>query len=146
MSDDPYDFSASPDSKSLRSGRIEDDRESVDLSLAEEILEARVVERRQGTVRIQTRVETDRVKAAVDLHSDAYVVDHIAVDEDASKRREPWYEGDALMIPIYEEVLVTHTQLVLKEVIRLRNKGHVERVNLKGTVRRDVVDISESDR
>lgn len=142
MTHDPYDFNT--DGYRRTSPDEEPTEEPLNLALSEETLEGRVVERRQGTVRIHTRVETDRVTAAVDLHHDDVAIDHIDVNEDADVRREPWYEGEALMIPVYEEVLVTQTQLVLKEVIRLRNKVRVERVNLEGEVRRDVVDISET--
>ncbi len=119
------------------------DPDTINLALAEETMEAHIVERQQGTVRIRTSVETERVSASVDLHADEYVVDRHDVNEDADARREPWYEGDSLMIPVYEEVLVTKTQLVLREIIQLRNAGSVERVDLKGVVRRDVVDITQ---
>ncbi len=147
MNHDPYDFNAETGQagRSTPDSPPEADADAMNLSLAEETLEAHVVERQQGTVRIQTHVDTQRVQATVDLRHDDVVIEHIAVNEDADARREPWYEGESLMIPVYEEVLVTHTQLVLREVISLRNKGRVERVNLKGTVRRDVMNITESD-
>ncbi|MEJ7901943.1 MAG: YsnF/AvaK domain-containing protein [Thermomicrobiales bacterium] len=145
MTNDPYDFNQETFSDDGNGVDVRPDSGSINLSLAEETLEAHVVERRQGKVRINTHVETQRVKAAVDLHSDDYVIEHIEINEDADERRDFWYEGDSLMIPVYEEVLVTQTQLVLREVIRLRNKGHMERVNLKGVVRRDVVDITQID-
>lgn len=145
MRHDPYDFNADTAPAGQTTAEPLPDAEAIHLSLAEETLEAHVVERQQGELRIRTRVETQRVKAAVDLHSDDYVIEHMEMNEDATARREPWYEGDSLMIPVYEEVLVTQTQLVLREVIRLRNKGNVERVDLKGVVRRDVVDITHVD-
>ena len=116
------------------------------LPLVEENLEAHVVEREQGRIRIHKRVETEPVQAQVDLHHDHLVVERVAVDEIVTERREPWYEGNALMVPVYEEVLVTETKLLLKQVIRLENQGRTEQVNLKGTVRREVVDIDEGTR
>jgi uncharacterized protein (TIGR02271 family) len=115
------------------------------LPLAEETLEAQVVDRRLGTVRIHKRVETQPVQAQVELYHDEMAIDHLAVDEVAKERRVPWYEGDTLMIPVYEEVLVTETKLVLKEIIRLHNRGRVEQVNLRGTVRRELVEIEETE-
>ena len=67
-------------------------------------------------------------------------------NELADERREPWYEGNTLVVPVYEEVLVSETKLMLREVVRLQNAGGIEQINLKGTVRRDVVDIEEIDR
>jgi stress response protein YsnF len=117
--------------------------ETVRLSLAEETLEAHIVEADRGTIRIHRRVETEPVQASVDLHQDHYLVDRVEVNEFAAERREPWFEGDTLVVPVYEEVLVTETKLMLREVVRLRNVGDIEQVNLKGTVRREVVDIEE---
>jgi uncharacterized protein (TIGR02271 family) len=142
---DPYDFDIDAVFDERSPAPADTDQDTINIALAEETMEARIVERQQGKVRIHTSVETQRVKASVDLHADEYVVERHEVNEDADARREPWYEGDSLMIPVYEEVLVTKTQLVLREVIRLRNTGSIERVDLKGVVRRDVVDITQID-
>jgi uncharacterized protein (TIGR02271 family) len=120
------------------------DRETIRLPLVEETLKAHVVEREQGKVRIHKRVETDPVQAQVELHHDEVEIDRVPVNEIIPERRAPWYEGETLMIPVYEEVLVTETKLVLREVIRLHNRGRVEQVNLRGTVRREVVDIEQT--
>jgi stress response protein YsnF len=72
-------------------------------------------------------------------------IDEIEMDEQADERREPWYEGDTLMVPVYEEVLVSYTQLMLRKIVRVHNRGETEQVNLKGTVRREVVDIEQVD-
>ncbi len=142
---DPYDFDIDAVFDEQSPAPADTDQDTINIALAEETMEARIVERQQGKVRIHTSVETQRVKASVDLHADEYVVERHELNEDADARREPWYEGDSLMIPVYEEVLVTKTQLVLREVIRLRNTGSIERVDLKGVVRRDVVDITQID-
>ena len=142
---DPYDLDIDAVFDEQSPAPADTDQDTINIALAEETMEARIVERQQGKVRIHTTVETQRVKASVELHADEYVVERYEVNEDADARREPWYEGDSLMIPVYEEVLVTKTQLVLREVIRLRNTGSIERVDLKGVVRRDVVDITQID-
>jgi stress response protein YsnF len=67
------------------------------------------------------------------------------VNEQAGERREPWYDGDTLMVPVYEEVLVSSTQLMLRKVIRVRNRGAREQVNLRCTVRREILDIEQVD-
>lgn len=117
--------------------------EPLHLSIAEEQVEARVVERDQGKIVIHKRVETDPVIAQVDLYHDDMVIDEVAMDEQVAERREPWFEGDSYLVPVYEEVLVSYTQLVLKKVIRIHNRRAKEQVNLSGTVRREVVEIEE---
>lgn len=120
-------------------------RETIRLPLVEETLEARVVEREQGSLRIHRRVETESVQTSVDLRQDRYVVERTEINELTAERREPWYEGDTLAVPVYEEVLVTETRLMLREVIRLHNAKDIEQVNIRGTLRREVIDIEERD-
>ncbi len=119
--------------------------ESIRVPLTEETLQARIVDRDRGALRIHRRVETDPIQTSVDLRQDRYAVDRVEVNELATERRDPWYEGDTLMIPVYEEVLVTETRLMLREIIHLRNEEEIEQVNLRGTLRRDVVDIERRD-
>lgn len=121
------------------------DDDPIRLTLSEETMEARVVERDQGKIRIHKRVETHPVTARVELHHDDMEIDEISMDEKATERREPWYEGDTLMVPVYEEVLTSYTELVLRKVIRVHNRGITEPVDLTGTVRREVVDIEHVD-
>ncbi len=117
--------------------------EPLHLNIAEEHIEARVVERDQGRIVIHKLIETAPVTAQVDLDHDDMVIDEVAMDEQVAERREPWYEGDSYLVPVYEEVLVSYTQLVLKKVIRIHNRHAREQVNLSGTVRREVVEIEE---
>jgi uncharacterized protein (TIGR02271 family) len=131
----------SVDAEDALSGTEAIRKESLRIPLAEETLKAHVVERKQGRIRLHKRVEAEPVTAEVDLHRDRVVVERVEVGEIVADRREPWYEGNTLLVPVYEEVLVTETKLRLKEVIRLENREEVEQVNLHGTVRREVVDI-----
>ncbi|RYF41699.1 MAG: DUF2382 domain-containing protein, partial [Cytophagaceae bacterium] len=39
-------------------------------------------------------------------------------------RREPWNEGETLVVPIYEEVIVTERRLVLKEEVHIIRHIH----------------------
>jgi stress response protein YsnF len=119
--------------------------ETIHLPLMEETLEAQVVAREQGKVLIHTRVETEPVQTSVDLHHDDVVIDQVEVNDLVAERREPWYEGATLMVPVYEEVLVTETKLLLRTIIRVHNKRRHEQVRLRGTVRREVVEIEEID-
>ncbi len=113
------------------------------LGIAEEHVEARVVERDQGKIVVHKVIETAPVTAQVELNHDDMVIDEIAMDEQVAEQREPWYEGDSYLVPVYEEVLVSYTQLVLKKVIRIHNRRAKEQVNLSSTVRREVVEIEE---
>lgn len=113
------------------------------IPLAEEVLTAQVEERQQGRVRIHKHVETVPMKADIDLLREAAHIDRQARDEVVDATREPWYEGDTLVIPRYEERLVTEKRLVLVEEIRVQIRPETEQVHLRDTVRREVVDIDE---
>lgn len=109
--------------------------------LAEEALTAHVQERELGIVRITKRVETIPMGAAIDLRTDAVEVTRHPCDEIVEEPRAPWYDGNELVIPLYEERLVTEKRLVLIEEVRVRSTPRIESVQLHDTVRREVVDV-----
>ena len=109
--------------------------------LAEEELTAHVVEQEQGAVRITKRVEEVPMRADIDLRTDDVDVTRQARDEVVAEAREPWYDGDELVIPLYEERLVTEKRLVLIEEVRIRSTASVETVHLRDTVRRETIDV-----
>jgi uncharacterized protein (TIGR02271 family) len=111
------------------------------IPLAEEILEATVQERQEGVIRVTRRVETEPVGMLVDVRSDDIVIERTPRDEVVQESRQPWYEGDNLVIPVYEERLVTEKRLVLTEMIHVRRKTKTEQVEVRDTVRREVVDV-----
>ena len=85
---------------------------------------------RHETGAVRVRIEVDRALQALDLPvSDERVeVERRARGEPVGERREPWLEGEVLVVPVYEEVLVTERRLVLREEIRLtrRRESRIE--------------------
>ncbi|CAN5825955.1 hypothetical protein BH24CHL3_BH24CHL3_03000 [soil metagenome] len=118
---------------------------NVTLPLSEETLEARVFKTEIGKVRIHKRIQTDRLEQDVELSHDDVVVERAERNEVVKERREPWLEGEVLIIPVYEEVLVSEKRLMLREVIRVARGRQSERVNVGGEVQREVVDIERID-
>lgn len=117
--------------------------ESITVPLKEESLDARVVENRQGSVRIHKHVETHPVQESVQLNHRDVTVERLEKNDVASERLEPWHEDGSLMIPVYEEELVTEIRLVLREVIRVTQNVRTETVAVEGDVRREVVEIEQ---
>jgi stress response protein YsnF len=117
--------------------------ESITVPLMEESLDARVVENRQGSVRIHKHVETHPVQESVQLNHRDVTVERLEKNEVASERLKPWHEDGSLMIPVYEEELVTEIRLVLREVIRVTQNVRTETVAVEGDVRREVVEIEQ---
>jgi stress response protein YsnF len=96
----------------------------------------RTVETGRG-VRISTTV-TERPQHIDEiLHSDEIRVTHVPVDKIVSLDDAPAsrYEGDTLIVPILEEVLVVEKRLRIKEEIHItksiRAQRHTETVLLK---------------
>jgi stress response protein YsnF len=119
--------------------------EEATLQLREETLQARVVDREKGKVLVHKRVETTPVSEDITLRQGRVDIERIARNELVEERLDPWYEGDLLMIPVYEEVPVTEIRLVLKEIVQIRQGEATEQVTVEGETRREVVDIERTD-
>lgn len=118
-----------------------EDPGTLNVQLAEEELEAHVTERQLGRLRISKRVNEEPQVADIELHHDDVQVDRTAVNEFVTEPKGPWYDGDTLVIPVYEEQLVTEVRLILKEEIRVRNTQQTERVKIRETARKEVLDF-----
>jgi uncharacterized protein (TIGR02271 family) len=88
-------------------------------------------------VRVHTSVVEHPCRIEEALLRDEVVVTHVPADKiiPLSEAPEPRYEGDTLIIPVLEEVLVVEKRLRLKEEIRIdrkqRTEQYVETVPLK---------------
>lgn len=76
---------------------------------------------------LRVRLELERHDAGVRLEraADAVSVERVPVDRLVDERREPWQEGDTLVVPVYAEVEVVQRRLLLVEELRLvRRRVH----------------------
>jgi stress response protein YsnF len=94
--------------------------------------EARITKRVEETGAVRVRLESEGVDAPCDIGTthESYEVERVPVGRVVEARREPWTDGDAVVVPVYEEVLVP--RLVLKEEIRLVRHRRTE--HAEGTV------------
>lgn len=97
-----------------------------------------------GEVRIHKRVETVPSEVIADLQRDDIHIERVPVDRQIDAVPAPRNEGDTIIIPVIEEVLVTEKRLVLREEIRVTRRRVTEQVPVKGTVRREIVEIEET--
>lgn len=121
------------------------DESTIKMPVADEELELQVKSRRRGLVRIHKRVESQPVAQPVELHHEDVTVDRVRKDEIVTERREPWWENGVLMVPVYEEEVITQTRLVLREVVQVKRIPRAEQVTVEGELRREVVDIERID-
>lgn len=120
---------------------LDEDASVIRVPLKEERLEATAVPTQLGSVLIHKSVEEHPVTEDVELQQDDISVDRVDADEMVDAREEPWYEGDTLVIPVYEERIVTETRLVLRQLIRVNRTQRTETVTVEGNVRREVIDF-----
>lgn len=113
------------------------------VTLAEEELTARTQEREFGRVRVDKRVETERAQVTTDVGHEEVTVERVAINQPIDATPESRFEGDTLIIPVVEEVLVTEKRLMLREEVRIRRHWVTEPVTVEDTVRREVLEIEE---
>ncbi len=112
---------------------------SVRVPLAEETLDIRVVQTQIGSLLIHKHIETQTLHDEVELHRQDVALEQLAMEELVDERREPWYEDGMLIIPVYEEVLVTEKKLMLTKLVRVQRKERIEKVMIDGDVRKEVL-------
>lgn len=121
------------------------DADSITVPLAEERLVATVREQDRGIVRIHKRVQSETVNDVVDVRRDSVLIEHRQMDQPAGAVVPPWYEGETLVVPVFEEIIVTEKRLILREHIRITKQSNIEQVRVEDTVRRDVLEFEKID-
>ena len=96
-----------------------------------------------GTVRIHKRIETVPAETMVEVMRDEVAVERVAIDRQVDAVPAPRHEGETLVIPVVEEVLVTEKRLLLREEIRVTRRQVSQSVPVRDTVRREVIEIEE---
>ena len=96
----------------------------------------------RGGVRVSTRVEIHDQTVDTPFVREEVVVEHIpvntVVEGDAPQIKE---EGDVLIIPVLEEVVVVEKRLMLRELIRVSKRRTTTSAQETVAVRRHVVDV-----
>lgn len=111
------------------------------LSVHEEVLEATTAPVQRGTVRVVRRVETAPVSEVVQTWQEVVDVERVPVNREIDVAPEPWMDGDTIVIPVVEEVVVTETRLVLREEVRVKRRRVAEPVTIEAEVRREHVEV-----
>jgi len=121
------------------------DQSHLTVPVVEERLEVgkRTVE--LGSLEIRKTIEEFQDSRRLPLSFDQLDVQHVAVNRPLDAPIEPRYEGDVLIIPVMEEVLVIEKRLMLKEEVRV-SKRQVTRVQqVNETLRREHVELVPPD-
>ena len=113
------------------------------IKLRREELVARKEMRHLGDVEIRTEVGESPGRLEVEALKENVEVEHVPIGRTVSVREEPRYEGDELVVPVYEEQLVVSKRLVLREELRIRRIREVERRLFEDTLKREHVVVED---
>jgi uncharacterized protein (TIGR02271 family) len=81
-----------------------------------------------GRVRIRTVLDERQEWVRETLEREAVSIERVMIDRVVDAPPGIRQEGDVLIIPLVEEVLVVEKRLLLKEEIHVRTQRHVEQV------------------
>ena len=105
---------------------VSNDREAIPLAEETLVVGKRQVER--ARVRVRTQVEHRTELAEIDLTREDVSVERVPINCEVETAPGVRHEGDTLVIPVVEEMMVLQKRLVLREEVRItvnRTQEHV---------------------
>lgn len=119
-----------------------------DTELRVPILEERLVPGKRpvdlGELRIHKHVENVAEQVSQPVTRDHLLVERVPINRPLEAPVSMREEGDWLVIPIMEEVLVVQKRLMLKEEVRIRKEQVVEEQVVHESVRREHVELEDA--
>jgi uncharacterized protein (TIGR02271 family) len=126
-------------------GSVAEVGEHQTLALVGEEAIANVREVDRGKVLVHKRVETMPHEAQVEVGTDRVEVERVPVNEEFDTAPGTRQEGDTLIVPVVEEVLVVSKRYRVVEEVHVRKIRDVQTEILQEELRREVVEIEELD-
>ncbi len=123
-----------------------EEEQNLVIPLVEERVSATKREIETGRVRVHTRVEEREEIVRAELARERVEVERVPMNVEVSEVPAPRQEGDVMVLPVVEEVLVVTKKLVLVEEVRVWRtrtiEDHAQPVTL--AAQRAVVERDES--
>lgn len=120
-------------------GRGRDDAAVVPVIEEELRVGKRVVE--TGRVRVTKSVSEREELLDVPLMREEFDVEHVPVNEYVDGPVLPWHDGDTLVVPVLEEVLVVEKRLLVREELRITRRKTEERETRRVTLLSEDVSV-----
>ena len=128
----------------LWSRRETDDApEAVRVPILEERLRTTIEPVDLGELRIHKTVEHIPDTVTRTVERDELEIERVPLDRLLDQPVAPWQDGEWLVVPVMEEVLVVTKQLVLTEEVRIRTKRVSEEQEVYELLRRERVSIED---
>ena len=114
------------------------------IPIAEERLRAGTRAIDLGELRIHRHVEQQEETVRQAVTRDDVTVERVSIDRYIDAPPAVRTEGDTLIVPVLEEVLVVEKRLKLKEELRIRTRQAVEEAEVREMVRRERVELEDA--
>lgn len=121
-----------------------DDRDQVRVPIHEERLRTTIEPIDLGEVRIHKTVEHVPETVTRLVEREELEIERVPLDRLLDQPVEPYRDGEWLVVPVMEEVLVVTRQLVLTEEVRIRTKRVTEEQEVYEVLRREHVSIEDA--
>jgi len=112
-------------------------RDEVVVPVIEEELRVGKREIPSGKVRIHTLVDAIEDVAKATLEEEHVEVTRVPIGREVESLPSTRHEGDVLVIPVVEEILVVEKRLILKEELRISRHTTQENVEVPITLRKE---------
>jgi uncharacterized protein (TIGR02271 family) len=119
---------------------VEEDRAQV-IPLTQEEVSVTTRQVETGRVRVTTRTLEHTGYAQAELVQEAVHVEHVPIGREIDVAPPIREEGDTIVIPVVEEIMVVEKRLVLREEVRITRTRSVEAVEQLVQLRTMVADV-----
>jgi len=120
----------------------EDSSSSETTPVFEERLRVAKAERDADRVTIRTIVSERTEYADLELKSSDLIVERIAINRVVDASPSVRQEGDTVIVPVIEEIMVVERRLLLKEELRVRQQPIVQHVREPVVLRSEEVSVN----
>jgi uncharacterized protein (TIGR02271 family) len=119
--------------------------EDLRIPVHEETLEPSVRSEQAGVVRVHTRVALVPGELTGEAGHDEVTSERSPLGRPVDSVPAPWQDGDTLVVPMVDDVIVTETRLLLREEVRITRHRVTAAVTIPETVRREMAEITPDD-
>jgi uncharacterized protein (TIGR02271 family) len=119
---------------------VEEDRPRV-IPLIEEDVAVTTRKVETGRVRVSTRTLEHTGHARANLFQEAVAVEHVPIGREVDEMPQIREEGNTIIIPVVEEIMVIEKRLVLREEVRITRTRSVEAFEQPVTLRTMVANV-----
>jgi uncharacterized protein (TIGR02271 family) len=96
-----------------------------------------------GRVQVSTKTLEHTGYARADLYKEAIHVEHVPIGREVDVAPPIREEGDTIIIPIVEEIMIVEKRLVLREEVRITRSGSIESFEQPVQLRTMVADVEQ---